>query len=676
MRYLIIIFLFVSWLPSRAQQWNWAASAGGGGNVDFCHGIATDSQGNAYWVGTVSGDVDFGCATLSTGSSDILGFVAKRAPDGSCVWVRGITVGFDEVWVFGIAIDRADRIYVTGRYNGNASFGDGITLSSLGSDDIFLARYDTAGTCHWARRAGSSASSDEARGVAVSEDGGIFLTGYSGGTTIAFDAVTIPNPGNYRQVVVARYDSLGTVQWAKASTGNGQGKSARAISVTGDRLFVTGQVGFSAAAFDGTAITPGAQGSYLYVLATDLDGQVDWARSFGSGDHEGMGISADTLGNVFVAARLWGNLFLPDDTLASVSSNDDILVMKLDRDGLLHWARSTGSTQRDLAWDVEADGLGNVLVAAQFNQVIDFFGTPFTALGGEDILIGKLDGNGQVVWAARPSGFQRDIPLCIHRRATAAHEIYFGGYFWGAITYGSSIIDDVLNGDAMIVAGVDTTFDVSPIATAVCPGACDGAITPFMNGTAPFAYSWSNGSTASMLNGLCSGSYIVEVTDANGQTIVDTVFVDEHPDPGYTVQVANDSLWTIGGAAWEWFFDGSVLVSDSASALATQTGAYHALVTDAYGCAWSTDTVIVVLNTSVEDAMTSTLRAFPIPTASVLFIDHAGDASPAMLLNASGQQALGFVLRAGRNAVDVSGLAPGLYLFRAEGGEAVRVVVE
>lgn len=644
--------------------------------MDFCHGIATDSQGNAYWVGTVSGDVDFGCATLSTGSSDILGFVAKRAPDGSCMWVRGITVGFDEVWVFGIAIDHADRIYVTGRYNGNASFGDGITLSSLGSDDIFLARYDTAGTCHWARRAGSSASSDEARGVAVSEDGGIFLTGYSGGTTIAFDAVSIPNPGNYRQVVVARYDSLGTVQWAKASTGNGQGKSARAISVAGDRLFVSGQVGFSAAALDGTAITPGAQGSYLYVLATDLDGQVDWARSFGSGDHEGMGISADTLGNVFVAARLWGNLFLPDDTLASVSSNDDILVMKLDHDGMLHWARSTGSSQRDLAWDVEADGIGNVLVAAQFNQVIDFFGTPFTALGGEDILIGKLDGDGNVVWAARPSGFQRDIPLCIHRRATAAHEIYFGGYFWGAITYGSSTIDDVLNGDAMIVAGVDTTLDVSSIATAVCPGACDGAITPFMNGTEPFTYLWSNGSTASMLNGLCPGSYLVEVTDANGQVIIDTVYIEERADPGYTVQLLSDSLWITGGSAWQWYFNESTWVSDSASTIATQTGDYHAIVTDAFGCAWSTDTVLVVLNTGVEEAMASSLRAFPIPASSVLFIDHAGAATQAMLLNASGQQALGFVLRAGRNAVDVSGLTPGLYLLRVEGGEAVRVVVE
>ena len=96
MRSAFLISYFLLCISLHAQQWNWAASAGGGGNVDFCHDIATDSQGNAYWVGTVSGDVDFGCATLSTGNSDILGFVAKRAPDGTCLWVRGITVGFDE----------------------------------------------------------------------------------------------------------------------------------------------------------------------------------------------------------------------------------------------------------------------------------------------------------------------------------------------------------------------------------------------------------------------------------------------------------------------------------------------------------------------------------------------------------------------------------------------------
>lgn len=166
------------------------------------------------------------------------------------------------------------------------------------------------------------------------------------------------------------------------------------------------------------------------------------------------------------------------------------------------------------------------------------------------------------------------------------------------------------------------------------------------------------------------------MTDAHGQVIIDTVHIEERVDPGYTLQLLIDSLWTTGGTAWQWYFNESTLVSDSASAIATQTGDYHAIVTDAYGCAWSTDTVLVVLNTGVAEAMASSVRAFPIPASSVLFIDRAGAATQAMLLSASGQQVLGFVLRAGRNAVDVSGFAPGLYLLRVEGGEAVRVVVE
>ena len=659
-------------LTLHAQQWNWAASAGAGSNVDFCHGIATDSQGNAYWVGSLAGTVDFGCGTITDGNSDVMGFIAKRAPDGTCLWVRAITVGFNDAWAYGVAIDADDRIYVTGSYDGNATFGDGVTLSSLGSDDIFLARYDTAGTCLWARRAGSSASSDVARGVAVSVDGGVFVAGFSGGTTIGFDGISIPNAGNFRQLVIARYDSTGTVQWARASVGNGQGKTCRAISVSGDRLFVTGQIGGSAASYDGLALTPAASGAYLYVLSTDLDGNGVWARSFGTGDHEGMGISTDTLGNVFVAARMWGSLFLPDDTLTSVSSNDDILVMKLGEDGEFQWAQSTGSTQRDLAWDVEADGMGNVLVAAHFQQSIDFFGTPFTSLGGEDMLIAKLGGDGQVVWASRPSGFQRDIPLCIHRQAAAPNSIYFGGYYWGVITYGNTTIDDVGNGDAMLIAGVDTTFAVSTFSAGVCPGACDGMAQVFTNGTGPFSYLWSTGATTPLLDGLCAGSYGVEVTDGTGQVRSVSLDVLERPGPGYSVQVDGDSLWVVGGVAWQWYLNDTQLVSDSASAVALLNGDYHAVVTDAFGCVWSTDTV-QVLTTTVIDVESEGLRAWPNPIGDVLFVDGLRPVELLELSDALGRVVWRGQVTGGRSMIPTSGLAPGCYLLRTEGGTVVKL---
>jgi hypothetical protein len=660
-------------LPLHAQQWNWAASAGGGGNVDFCHGIATDSQGNAYWVGSLAGTVDFGCGTITDGNSDVMGFIAKRGPDGACLWVRAITVGFNDAWAYGVAIDAADRIYVTGSYNGNASFGDGVTLSSLGNDDIFLARYDTAGTCQWARRAGSSGSSDEARGVAVSADGAVFIAGFSGGTTIGFDDISIPNAGNFRQLVIARYDSTGTVQWARASTGNGQGKTCRAISVSGDRLFVTGQIGGSAASYDGLALTPAASGAYLYVLATDLDGNGVWARSFGTGDHEGMGISADTLGNVFVAARMWGSLFLPDDTLTAVSSNDDILVMKLDEDGDLQWAQSTGSTQRDLAWDVEADGMGNVLVAAHFQQSIDFFGTPFTSLGGEDMLIAKLDGGGNVVWAARPSGFQRDIPLCIHRQASTPNSIYFGGYYWGAITYGNTTIDDVGNGDAMLIAGVDTTFAVSAYSAGVCPGTCDGTAEVFTNGIGPLSFLWNTGATTPVIEELCPDSYSVEVFDANGAVRSATIVVAERPDPGYTLQMVGDSLWVEGGITWEWYLDAVQLSSDSSSVVAQVNGDYHALVTDAFGCLWSTDTVQVI-TTTVIGVEREDLRAWPNPMGEVLFVDGLRPVELLELSDALGRVVWRGQATDGRSTIPTSGLAPGSYLLRTERGVVVKLV--
>ncbi|MEZ4790831.1 MAG: T9SS type A sorting domain-containing protein [Flavobacteriales bacterium] len=675
MRSTFLISYFLLCISVHAQQWNWAASAGGGGNVDFCWGIATDSQGNAYWAGSVSGSVDFGCVGLSTGSSDIMGFLAKRAPDGTCVWVRGITTTLFEAWTYDVAIDADDRIYITGSFQGNADFGNGITLSGFSGDDIFLARYDTAGTCMWARRAGSS-SDDEAHSVDVSAEGDVFLTGTCNGTSFNFDGTIISNPTNYKQLVVARYDSLGTVQWVKASTGNGQGKSARAISVAGDRLFVTGQVGFSAATFDGTAITPGAQGSYLYVLATDLDGNAQWARSYGTGDNEGMGISADTLGNVFVAGRLWGNLHLPDDTLTSVSSNDDMLMMKLDRDGDLQWARSTGSLQRDLAWDVAADGMGNAYFSAQFNNTIDYFGTSVTALGGEDILISKLDGDGDVVWVARPSGYQRDIPLCIHRQASAPHEIYFGGYFWGAITYGSTTIDDVQNGDAMIVAGVDTTFDVSSYAEAICQGDCNGVAHVFANGVEPLTYLWNTGATTPALDGLCAGAYTVEVTDGGGNSEVHAVEIVEHEPMVINIQTDGDSLWVEGGSDWTWELDGFQVGAGQPYHIASASGTYVVHYIDGHGCLSASPEVNVVLNVGLPETDESAMHVWPVPARSLLFIEHAAATTQARLLDLNGQVVRAFQLNAGRNRIDLSGLASGFYLLRSADGGVARVMVQ
>ncbi len=658
----------------HAQQWNWAASAGGGGNTDFCSGIATDSQGNVYWVGSVSGTADFGCGTLTPGST-IAGFVAKRSATGVCQWVRGITVGFNQAWAYGVAIDAEDRIYVTGKYNGNATFGGGVTLGSLGSDDIFLARYDTAGTCLWARRAGSSASSDEARGIALDDAGRVYIAGFAGGTTITFDGISMPNPGNFRQVVLASYDSTGTVLWARASVGSGGDKSARGIAVAGGRLLVTGKASYNAATYDGLSLTQAPGSGNLYVLCTDLQGNAQWANSYGTFSNiEGTGIAADTLGNLWAVGSLWGTVDLPDTTLVSNGSNEDILLMGFGQDGTYRWGKSTGSPQRDLAWGVDADGKGNAYVAMQFNNTIDLFGTPVSALGGEDALIAKLRANGDVAWWSRPSGFQRDIPLAIHRQAVEPHAIYFGGYYWGTITYGNSTVTHVNNGDAMLVGGLDTTFALNAHAAPICPGGCDGVAHAFTNGDAPFSFAWSTGATTPSIGGLCAGIYVVEVMDDNGQMLTDTIMIAEVLDPGFTIQVLGDSLWTSGGEAWAWYFDGSALVSDSASAVATNNGAYHALVTDAFGCVWSTDTVQVLTTTVIDALVSGSLRAWPNPMGEVLYVDGVHPGTILELRDALGRLVWQHMATTRRMIFATDGLPPGSYTLRSGGGEVFKLL--
>jgi len=673
----ITLIVFISYANLiLAQQWNWAVSAGDGSNVDQCYGIATDSEGNAYWAGSVRGTSEFGCGTITTGSNTA-GVLAKYDAAGNCLWVRSVLVTFNDAFAYDIAIDAEDRIYITGSYNGNAVFSDDVTLSSLGSDDIFLARYDEEGNCIWARRAGSSGSSDEARGVAVSDSGDVFIAGYSGGTTIRFDDIMVPNPGNFRQIIIARYDSTGTVQWAKASTGNGQSKSARGIALANGRLFVTGQFSFTVGTFDGLPISSTNTGGKAYVLACDLDGNALWANSYGSGDHEGMGITADTLGNVFMVGRLWGSMSLPDDTLVSVSSNDDFVILRFDADGNYQWGKSTGSTQRDLSWSAAADGQGNAYVAVQFSATVDFFGTVLSSSGGEDIAILKMDGAGDVVWAQRAGGNQRDVPLCIHRQAAEPHQLYFGGYYWGIVTYGSTTIDDVANGDAMMISATDTTFDVSLYAPRVCPGACDGEAVAFTSGQGPFGYNWNVGATTPTIDGLCANYYVVEVTDANGQVRIDTVYVEERADPDYTLQVQNDSLWITGGESYTWYFNGTTVVGDSASHVAEATGNYHALVTDAFGCQWNSDTIIVVLNVGLAEKHVATLRVWPNPASHMLNVEYPGaQKTLAELINSAGQRVRSFTLRPGVNALDLSGVESGLYALRSVKGEVVRVIVE
>lgn len=126
-----------------------------------------------------------------------------------------------------------------------------------------------------------------------------------------------------------------------------------------------------------------------------------------------------------------------------------------------------------------------------------------------------------------------------------------------------------------------------------CMASGDGAISlSISGGTAPYSYSWSNGSTSQTISGLSAGNYVVTITDANGCTamangtvsaptvlsvssVVSDVTCNSNSDGDIDVTVSGGTppysfLWNTGASTE----DLSGLVA----------GTYTVTVTDANGC--------------------------------------------------------------------------------------------
>ena len=187
----------------------------GGAGDDRGYAITTDADGNVFATGTFDGTATFGSTTLTSAGSRDI-FVVKYDTTGTVLWARqGGGNGFDPG--LGIATDADGNVYATGSFDGRAIFGSTLLIGA-GSRDVFVVKYHADGTLLWIRR-GGGAESD--RGYAITTDvaGNVYVTGSIEGTA-TFGSITLTSAGN-EDVFVVKYDAEGTVLWAQQNGGDG-----------------------------------------------------------------------------------------------------------------------------------------------------------------------------------------------------------------------------------------------------------------------------------------------------------------------------------------------------------------------------------------------------------------------------------------------------------------------
>lgn len=183
---------------------------------DICWSIAVDASGNCYVSGYFTGTMTFSPLASMTAPSGFSVVVAKLNSSGLPLWSK-ISSGSSFNQGTALAIDNAGNIFICGYFSATCTFG-AYSVTSVGFRDIFLAKYNNNGVEQWARSAGSSGFDDYGMDVCTDNLGNAYITGYFR-STITFGSNSVTSAGA-DDMFLAKYNSAGTSQWAVRGGGS------------------------------------------------------------------------------------------------------------------------------------------------------------------------------------------------------------------------------------------------------------------------------------------------------------------------------------------------------------------------------------------------------------------------------------------------------------------------
>ena len=353
---------------------------------DFAYGVSTDSSGNIYLTGDT-----YGSLATSLGLKD--GFIAKYNASGTQVWIKQFGSANDDD-SYGIITDNNDNTYVTGS-----------TKNSLGTYDVFIAKYNTSGTQAWIKQFGTS-SDEEAYKITADSSGNIYVTGYTNGSLPGFT-----NLGG-SDAFVAKYNSSGTQLWLK-QFGFSSNDNAKGISTDNSgNVYITGYT-------DG--IVPNS--SDAFIAKYNTSGTQLWLKEFGSsGSDYGKGVSTDSSGNAYVVGYTNGSL--GGNISAGLS---DVFITKYNASGTQIWTKQIGSSVDDYGYDIVTDSSGNIYISGQTNGSLP----DNTNIGSGDAFVAKYDTNGNKLWLKQFGSSNYDSANAI--TINNSGNVYIAGETFGSL---------------------------------------------------------------------------------------------------------------------------------------------------------------------------------------------------------------------------------------------------
>lgn len=194
----------------------------------------------------------------------------------------------------------------------------------------------------------------------------------------------------------------------------------------------------------------------------------------------------------------------------------------------------------------------------------------------------------------------------------------------------------------------------------LCFGDSNGSIdVTASSGTPPYTYSWSTGSTAEDISGLTAGTYTVTVTDNNGCSLTNSIFVTQ-PNAPLSASISNTAVdcfgnatgstsLTVNGGTTNYSYSWSN-GSTSQNLSAITSGTYTVTVTDANGC-----------TTQVQTNVTEPAQALSITATTTNLNCHDIEDGEVVTTVTGGTAGYSYSWSTGSNDPSISNLSTGNY---------------
>jgi hypothetical protein len=198
---------------TTAGAHSWDAHYGSATVNDAGDAIAIDATDNVIVAGHFGGTVNFGGAALvSAGSFDM--FLAKYNSAGVHQWSKSFgSTGVD--YVYDVDVDASSNVILMGSFTNTVNFGGGNRVSA-GLHDVVVAKYNSAGTHQWSIRFGGTGE-DYGYNVATDAAGNVYALSFFS-ATVDFGGGPVTSAGS-SDIALAKYNSAGTHQWSKGFGG-------------------------------------------------------------------------------------------------------------------------------------------------------------------------------------------------------------------------------------------------------------------------------------------------------------------------------------------------------------------------------------------------------------------------------------------------------------------------